>query len=243
SNNETVLKNVFKNAKLVTQLLDAFETEEGSVGVGDLSVDIDPGASSRCSLTPIEKKSLRGFVINSTNAIRLQTSALPPTSFLRNFLYSHQRWNNFIPFLREATNQQQPAGLGQYVPSADGNSRGMSHIASLLARAETADTGIDHGSKYAKSLGFDVEMEWPLDAIEIAPKKKKKAKKKKKGSKKKKCDEGGDDEEDEADEDRDDMRDSDVSVDTEDGEEHRSSAGSSDDGSKCSAGDGEDEER
>lgn len=55
----------------------------------------------------------------------------------------------------------------------------MSHIAALLARSsDTADTGIDHGSKYAKSLGFDIEIEWPIDASEIAPKKKKKGKKK-----------------------------------------------------------------
>jgi hypothetical protein len=79
---------------------------------------------------------------------------------------------------QEATGAQQPPGLGQYVPTADGNSRAMSHIAALLARNDTADAGIDHGSKYAKSLGFDVEIEWPIDASEITPKKKKKGKKK-----------------------------------------------------------------
>ena len=108
-----MLKIVFKNAKLVTHLVDAFASDEAAEAADP---SIDPGAASRCWLTAVEKKCLRGFVINATNAIRLQvhhshlavssplmflqTAALPPSAFLRNFLHSHQRWNSFIPLLR-----------------------------------------------------------------------------------------------------------------------------------------------
>ena len=55
----------------------------------------------------------------------------------------------------------------------------MHHLTSLLSAAqEPAVEGIDHGSRFAKSLGFDVEMEWPVEASEVNKKKKKKSKKK-----------------------------------------------------------------
>lgn len=40
--------------------------------------------------------------------------------------------------------------------------------------------GIDHGSDYARSLGFDGEIVWPTDTTSSAAKKKKKKKKTKK---------------------------------------------------------------
>lgn len=92
ANDETVLKTVFKSAKLVTSLLDAFEplsTPEISAASSSAeSSVVDPGASSRCSLSNKDKRSLRGFVINSTNAIRLQVglSPSPLTSSLRSIL-------------------------------------------------------------------------------------------------------------------------------------------------------------
>jgi hypothetical protein len=39
--------------------------------------------------------------------------------------------------------------------------------------------GIDHGSSYAKSLGFDLEMDWPDDDADTSPSKRKKKNKKK----------------------------------------------------------------
>lgn len=73
-NDDVTLKNVFKVSKLTTYLLDAFDIENI-----DSSTQIsapDPGAASRCTLSATEKKSLRGFVINLANAIRLQVSIL-----------------------------------------------------------------------------------------------------------------------------------------------------------------------
>lgn len=40
-------------------------------------------------------------------------------------------------------------------------------------------SGIDHGSKYAKELGFDGDIAWPADRIGETPTKKKKKSKKK----------------------------------------------------------------
>lgn len=68
-----VLKNIFKHAKLVTHLLDAFDPlNESSENGVSADTNTDPGASSRCGLSAVDKKSLRGFVINASNAIRLQ---------------------------------------------------------------------------------------------------------------------------------------------------------------------------
>jgi hypothetical protein len=60
--------------------------------------------------------------------------------------------------------------LGFYVPSADAGGRNLSHLASLLSSSrDTLENTIDHGSPYAKSLGFDVEIEWPVDALDDVP--------------------------------------------------------------------------
>mmetsp|Transcript_10398 Transcript_10398/g.15810 ORF Transcript_10398/g.15810 Transcript_10398/m.15810 type:complete len:763 (-) Transcript_10398:228-2516(-) len=236
-NDDSTLKILFKNAKLITFLLDAFDPLDGNTEGVTTDPSVDPGAATRCSLSAKDKASLRGFVINATNAIRLQVSSLPPSSFLRNYLHSHQRWNEFIPHLRAATEVQQPPGLGNYVPVNDGtaNGRGMNHIASLLAAANEpmAGAGIDHGSKYAKSLGFDVEIEWPVDANETTPKKKKKGKKKKKNNRKKKTNKEESEEDCEAENDDNDGDDDD------DGEESRSSDASLENDTSSSVDDGE----
>lgn len=61
-------------SKLTTQLLDAFDFENLDSNIYFSAPD--PGAASRCTLSPTEKKSLRGFVINLANAIRLQVTSL-----------------------------------------------------------------------------------------------------------------------------------------------------------------------
>jgi hypothetical protein len=67
------MKDIFKVAKLTTFLLDAFDPGDcvGPEPTSPVGAP-DPGASARCTLTAVEKKSLRGFVINLANAIRLQ---------------------------------------------------------------------------------------------------------------------------------------------------------------------------
>lgn len=184
-NNDNCLRNIFKNCRLVTYLIEAFEPFEDSFEKEyDESNDISMGEKHtpervlRLSLK--DRNALRGLLINSCNAIRLQVSSLPPTSFLRNYLHSHSAWNEFLPSLRQDTMVQQPPGLGHYIPSPE-TRPGANYMAALMSLQKNDDEGIDHGSTYAKFLGFDEEIEWPEDNIE--PKKKKKSKKKKKKNK------------------------------------------------------------
>jgi hypothetical protein len=82
---------------------------------------------------------------------------------------------------------QQHLGMGFRVPAdAKGGlggsaSTSMQHLASLLASNNPLelddDAGIYHGSKYAKSLGFENEMAWPVEHSS-EPKKKRASKKK-----------------------------------------------------------------
>lgn len=80
---------------------------------------------------------------------------------------------------------QQNSGLGFRVPAdakaLAGASASMQHLASLLAGNNPLeldeDAGIHHGSKYAKSLGFENEMAWPVEHS-AEPKKKRASKKK-----------------------------------------------------------------
>jgi hypothetical protein len=184
-NNENCLRNIFKNSRLVTYLIDAFEPfEESFEKEYDESNDISMGEKHTperlLCLSLKDRNALRGLLINSCNAIRLQVSSLPPTSFLRNYLHSHSAWNEFLPSLRQDTMVQQPPGLGHYVPSPETRA-GANYMAALMSLQKNDGEGIDHGSNYAKFLGFEEEIEWPEDNIE--PKKKKKNKKKKKKNK------------------------------------------------------------
>ena len=45
------------------------------------------------------KEVIRGLILSCANAIRLQASSQPPSSFLRIFLASSQRWTDFTPEL------------------------------------------------------------------------------------------------------------------------------------------------
>jgi hypothetical protein len=182
-NNETCLRNIFKNCRLVTYLIDAFEPfEEAFEKEYEESHDITMGdkhSERLIRLSLKDRNALRGLLINSCNAIRLQVSCLPPTSFLRNYLHSHSAWNEFLPSLRMDTLVQQPSGLGSYVPSPESRP-GANYISALMSLQKPDGEGIDHGSKYAKFLGFEEEIEWPEDNIGELKKKKKNKKKKKK---------------------------------------------------------------
>lgn len=54
----------------------------------------------------------------------------------------------------------------------------------LPAMAENSDHGIDHGSQFARSLGFEDDVDWPEDEEHIKKKRKKSKKKKGKGKNK-----------------------------------------------------------
>jgi hypothetical protein len=199
-NNETCLRNIFKHCRLVTYLIEAFEPFEEAFEkeydeTNDISMGDKTSERSLC-LSLKDRNALRGLLINSCNAIRLQVLSLPPTSYLRNYLHSHSTWNEFLPTLRDDTLLQQPPGLGRYIPTPE-NRPGPNYMAALLSSLQKPEgEGIDHGSNYAKFLGFDEEIEWPEDNIETKKKKKGKKKKKNKHRRHSKSSEGsGSDEE------------------------------------------------
>ncbi len=117
----------------------------------------------------------------------MQAETLPPSAFLRNFLQSHDGWRSLQPSLCDETLRQQLPGLGFHVPVSglDMLGRGVSSIdvASVISCLEDRDIshGIDHGSEYATSLGFEGDIVWPTETKTGSSKKKKKKKKKKTG--------------------------------------------------------------
>jgi hypothetical protein len=75
---------LFQKAKFATFLVDNFLSD-------DNEADSEPTQES------IKKKiAVKGLIMNSANAIRLQTSTEPSNSFLLNFLNNHAKWNDFI---------------------------------------------------------------------------------------------------------------------------------------------------
>ena len=78
--------------------------------------------------------------------------------------------------LRERTLAYRVKGLGFSVPKA------MRYGADMNWDESVDETGIDHGSEYAKSLGFRDDVAWPVDETTTPNSKKKKKKKKKKSS-------------------------------------------------------------
>ena len=106
--------------------------------------------------------------------------------------------------VQNAANIQQNTGLGFIVPDESKGTgshvTSMQHLAALFAAKEEPDIdgmfyvpfsafqyegflfcaiGIEHGSRYAKSLGFEGDTKWPTDTMTDTPTKKKKKSKKK----------------------------------------------------------------
>lgn len=157
TDNQATLEALVKKQKLVTSLIEHFRSD----GVG---------------------ASNRGYILQCCNAIRLQAASQSPDAFLRNFLQSHTTWRNFEPELREITSHACVSGLGFHVPQMS-RPGGYQKDSWQLLGADDEETGIDHGSEFARSLGFIDDVAWPdEDGSDSSAKKKKK---KKKGGKKK----------------------------------------------------------
>jgi hypothetical protein len=98
-NNEKTLKAMFKSAKLLRHFLDAFDCSEDEEIAAKLqkSLSVSEGGNSNGTttgtlssrLSSSDKKSLRGFVINCCNAIRLQVSSHSSLSPLTHALTLH----------------------------------------------------------------------------------------------------------------------------------------------------------
>ena len=119
----------------------------------------------------------RGFILQCCNVIRLQAASQAPDAFLRSFLQSHTQWRQFQAELRTRTNLACTSGLGFNVPQAP---QDPSFCLNMVDEVQ----GIDHGSDFAKSLGFIDDVAWPDTETNGLSKKKKKKKGKKKNKKK-----------------------------------------------------------
>lgn len=137
----------------------------------------------------------RGYMLQFCNAVRLQVGTQAPSTWLRTFLKSHDSWRKFTPQLREVTESQQQFGLGISVPnpqkrfggvidlSGGVNPLGGGLMEALNAPPTSTQVSIDYGSAFARSLGFEDEVEYVVDesATQTDSQKRKKKKKKKKG--------------------------------------------------------------
>ncbi|KAI9907774.1 hypothetical protein PsorP6_003846 [Peronosclerospora sorghi] len=154
TDNQQALQVLVKKLKLVTLLVDHYRADGDST-------------------------SNKGFILQICNAIRLQAASQSPDAFLRNFLQSHTKWRGFEQELREQTSLLCVNGLGFTVPQTV---RPGLMINSWQMLDEKQDMGIDHGSEFARSLGFVDDVAWPEDDTVDANKKRKKKKKGKKNT-------------------------------------------------------------
>ncbi|TYZ65537.1 hypothetical protein PybrP1_007714 [[Pythium] brassicae (nom. inval.)] len=137
TDNQAALEALVKKQKLVTALVEHYR--HGG-----------PGASNR------------GYILQCCNAIRLQAASQSPDAFLRNFLQSHTTWRAFEPELRAVTSSACVSGLGFTVPQMTRPGMFQKDSWQVLASDED-ESGIDHGSEFARSLGFIDDVAWPDD--------------------------------------------------------------------------------
>jgi hypothetical protein len=98
--------------------------------------------------------SVRGHILRCLNIIRLRDQISPPSSYLCTYLNDLQEWREFLPLLEKVTLRTVSASPFD-VPAKWGE-----------VEKSKADYGIEHGSAWAKSLGFDSENLQVLDADE-----------------------------------------------------------------------------
>ncbi|CAH0493142.1 unnamed protein product [Peronospora farinosa] len=148
TDNQQALKVLVKKLRLATLLVEHYRAD------GDVT-------------------SNKGYILQICNAIRLQAASQSPDAFLRNFLQSHTTWRGFEKELRDRTNSLCVNGLGFTVPQAvrPGYQKGSWQMLN-----EEQDAGIDHGSEFARSLGFMDDVAWPEDDAMDGNKKRKKKK-------------------------------------------------------------------
>lgn len=113
-----------------------------------------------------EPTGTRGFIVVMCNTLRFAAELQPPTGFLKHYLTSHDGWRAFLPQLRSDT-------LLQIKKYDDLIYIGEDDL-------DEEDGGIDLGSGYARSLGFDEQAPTPVESPKNGASKKKKKKKPKK---------------------------------------------------------------
>jgi hypothetical protein len=112
-----------------------------------------------------ELKSLfvvRCLVMNCSHAVRLQAGSQPPNSFISHLLATSPKWNEFLPKLISATEEQHRFGMGIQVTDIKPQ-HNVSSLMSLMSDSEPQcdnEGGLEHGSNFAKNLGFYDECSW-----------------------------------------------------------------------------------
>lgn len=156
-NQEKPQRTLFQKAKFLDFLIDRFIP---------YPVREEEARSKDKPLDTLNKHVARGLFMNCANAIRLQASSLHPSSFIRQYLNSHERWTEFKKVLIESTVIQQNFGMG--IKILDMKSSSLGQMVFLGYEQPTFDeSGVDHGSRFAKSLGFIDEIAWPTDDNDI----------------------------------------------------------------------------
>jgi len=114
-----------------------------------------------------ELSGTRGFIIVMCNTLRFAAELQPLTGFLRHYMISHDGWKAFVITLRTDT-QVQIKRYEDVIYAPEGEDE------------DEDEGGIDLGSAYARSLGFDEAPPAPEESPKTPIKKKKKKPKKKK---------------------------------------------------------------
>ena len=154
-NEEKSLQKLFQVAKFIEFLIDNFipyPVKEEEARRKNMPIDV------------LNKHAARGLIMNCANAIRLQAASLPPLSFIRQFLNTHERWLEFRTKLTEATVVQQNFGMG--IKVNDMKSSSLGQMVFMGYEPSIDESGINHGSRFAKSLGFMDDLDWPENEID-----------------------------------------------------------------------------
>ena len=138
------------------QLNDAGEV----VTEGDSELLYDP--PRKCSPELTKRFVARCLIMNCAHAIRLQCASQSPTSFLPMFLAAHTKWSEFLPNLIAATENQHRFGMGIQVTDLGKPNHNMNALMGIVSDEPQIDSegGINHGSTFAKNLGFMEDNEW-----------------------------------------------------------------------------------
>jgi len=163
-------KILFQKAKFALFLIDNF-IQYPLDGNFNVSANTPVKGNSEYDLY-VRRIASRGLIMNCANAIRLQASCQPPTSFLSSFLSTHAKWNEFLPQLTLGTDVQMKFGMGITIASVEQTASRMSNMLMYISEPKPDSAivdEIDHGSRFAKSLGFYEEAQWSFAAPEPPP--------------------------------------------------------------------------
>ena len=150
---EEALRILFQKSKFLTFLMDSFLPMSSPADNLPLNASADLVSKATC----------RGLIMNCANAIRLQASCMPPSCYVRQFIENHPKWESFSKILCICTEYQQRFGMG--IKIAD-NRNTLSSLTSMMMispseyKFDASDSGIDLGSRFAKTLGFYDDIPW-----------------------------------------------------------------------------------